>query len=50
MQFKKLSKEQKSVKRWRAKRNRLVQKLLDRDPFLRREDALQEANRQMRSK
>jgi hypothetical protein len=49
MQYKKLTADQKQVKRWRAKRNRLVSQLLAADPRLLREDALREANRVMRA-
>lgn len=50
MQFKKLSQEQRSIKRWRAARNRLVSKLLTDNPRMLRAEALAEANRVMRSK
>lgn len=50
MQYKKLTPEQRRIKRWRAARNRLVSKLLDENPQMLRHEALAEANRIMRGK
>lgn len=50
MQYKKLTPEQKCVRSWRTRRNHLVSTILSRDPYISREEALREANRQMRGK
>ena len=48
MQYKKLTPEQRRIKRWRARRNALVSRLLSEDPKLLRHEALSLANRMMR--
>lgn len=47
MQFKRLTGKERSIRRWQAKRNKLVQKILDKDQRISREDALREANKRM---
>jgi hypothetical protein len=47
MQFQKLSREQRSLKRWRLKRNHLVCQLMDKDKHLSGAEALKIANRKM---
>jgi hypothetical protein len=44
MQRQKLTGEQKAILRWRGKRNRLVDKILSKDQFISREDAMRQAN------
>ena len=48
VQYKKLTPEQRRIKRWRARRNALVSRLLSEDPKLLRHEALSLANRMMR--
>lgn len=48
MWWKKMTREQKGVASWRARRNHLVCKLLDADPFLRREEALKMADEKLK--
>lgn len=50
MNFKKLTSEQREIKRWREKRNHLVCELLNADRFLSRKDALRMANQLIRGK
>lgn len=50
MQFKKLDARQRSLKRWRERRNALVAKLLRENPRMLSAEALAEANRLMRKK
>ena len=50
MQYKKQCAKQKQELRWKRKRNKLVQKLLDKDPMLLGYQALEIANRMMRGK
>lgn len=50
MQFKKLSAEERRIKRWRTRRNALFTKILNDDPRTSRVDALKLANQMMRSK
>jgi hypothetical protein len=50
MQFKKLTPEQRRIKRWRERRNRLVSEILAGDKRITREEALRQANEMMRKK
>lgn len=50
MQYKKLTVEQKQIRRWRLKRNALVGKLLAENRLLTRQQALETAYRIMRHK
>ncbi len=48
MQYKKLTTQQRSIKQWRDRRNKLVCKLRDEDKMLTGAEALKLANRMMR--
>lgn len=50
MQFQKLNPAQRKIKQWRARRNKLVCKLLDENPRMLRREALEMANRMLRGK
>lgn len=50
MQYQKLTTDQRSIKRWRERRNALVCKLLNENPRLTRADALELANAEMRQR
>lgn len=50
VQYKKLTSEQRRIKRWRDRRNHLVSKLLHENPKMLRSEALMLANQLMRRK
>lgn len=49
MQYLKLTRGQKAIKRWEARRNQLLQKILEKDKYILRHDAIQKANQEMQS-
>lgn len=48
MQYQKLTAEQKRVRKWRMKRNKLVCQLMDKDKTITSADALRQASKMMR--